>query len=154
MTMTNGMTGEGEILRKLKKLSNRSGLNAMRRALRKGANLVRDVARQNAKRIDDPVSAADISKNIAVQAGGKRRERQYGGAVMRVGVRGGARFRKGGAEGLSGGNTTHWRYLEFGTSQTRAQPFMRPAAASSAGQAAEVVGASALQELDKEISKL
>jgi HK97 gp10 family phage protein len=149
-----GMQGEAEILRKLRTLTDKAGLKAMRRALRKGANVVRDVARQNAKRIDDPVSASDISRNIAVQAGGKRRERQYGGAVMRVGVKGGARYRKGGGEGLPGGNTTHWRYLEFGTSKTKAQPFMRPAAASSAGRAAEVVGAAAEQELDKEIAKL
>lgn len=138
---------------KLKKLSNRAATNAMRRALRKGANVVRDAARANAKRIDDPASRAEIQKNIGVQAGGRRRERAAGGPMMRVGVRGGARYRKDGGQGLSGGNTTHWRYVEFGTSSARAQPFMRPAAVSSVSRAADVVSSAAQVELDKEIAK-
>jgi len=147
--------GLAEIERKLKLLPERIGNNAMRRALRKGANVIRDAARRNAKAIDDPETREQIWKNIAVSGGGRRRERQAGGVMMRVGVRGGARpLRKGTDTGLPGGNTTHWRFVEFGTSQARAQPFMRPAAASSAGAAYQAFAAAAPAELDKELRKL
>lgn len=147
--------GLAEIERKLKQLPERIGNNAMRRALRKGANVIRDAARRNAKAIDDPQTREQIWKNIAVSGGGRRRERQAGGVMMRVGVRGGARpLRKGTDTGLPGGNTTHWRFVEFGTSQARAQPFLRPAAASSAGAAYQAFAAAAPAELDKELRKL
>lgn len=147
--------GLAEIERKLKLLPERVGNNAMRRALRKGANVIRDAARRNAKAIDDPQTREQIWKNIAVSGGGRRRERQAGGVMMRVGVRGGARpLKKGTDTGLPGGNTTHWRFVEFGTSQARAQPFMRPAAASSAGAAYQAFAAAAPAELDKELRKL
>ena len=147
--------GLAEIERKLKLLPERVGNNAMRRALRKGANVIRDAARANAKRIDDPETREMIWKNIAVAGGGRRREKQAGGPMMRVGVRGGARpLKKGTDTGLPGGNTTHWRFVEFGTSQARAQPFMRPAAASSAGAAYQAFAAAAPAELDKELRKL
>jgi len=147
--------GLAEIERKLKLLPERVGNNAMRRALRKGANVIRDAARANAKRIDDPETREQIWKNIAVSGGGRKRERQAGGVMMRVGVRGGARpLKKGTDTGLPGGNTTHWRFVEFGTSEARAQPFMRPAAASSAGAAYQAFAAAAPAEIDKELRKM
>jgi HK97 gp10 family phage protein len=147
--------GLAEIELKLKLLPQRIGQNAMRRALRKGANVIRDAARSNAKRIDDPETREQIWKNIAVAGGGRRRERAAGGVMMRVGVRGGARpLKKGTDTGLPGGNTTHWRFVEFGTSEARAQPFMRPAGASAAGAAYQAVVAAAPAEIDKELRKL
>src|SRR5690606_32547887 len=96
-------------LKKLRALPEKFGNRGMRRALRKGANIVRDAARNNAKRIDDPETRERIWKNISVQGGGRRREKQAGGPMMRVGVRGGARpLKKGTETGLPGGNTTHW----------------------------------------------
>lgn len=155
MDISVNVQGLAEIERKLKLLPERVGNNAMRRALRKGANVIRDAARANAKRIDDPETREMIWKNIAVAGGGRRREKQAGGPMMRVGVRGGARpLKKGTDTGLPGGNTTHWRFVEFGTSESRAQPFMRPAAASSAGAAYQAFAAAAPAELDKELRKL
>lgn len=146
--------GDSAILRNLQRLSTKAGMRALRRALRPGANVVRNAARQNAKQIDDPKTASMIHKNISVQAGGRRREREYGGPVMRVGVRGGARpLPKSADVGLSGGNTTHWRFIEFGTSEAKAQPFMRPAAVSSVERVAAVVSSAAEVELEKELAK-
>lgn len=146
--------GADEILRKLKLLPERVVRNAMRRALRKGANVIRDAARNNAKRIDDPETREQIWKNIAVAGGGRRREREVGGVMMRVGVRGGARFNRSG-DSLPGGNTTgHWRFVELGTSQARAQPFLRPAGAEKAGAAISAVVSDMKTQLDKELAKL
>lgn len=147
--------GLAAIERKLKQLPQRIGNNAMRRALRKGANVIRDAARNNAKRIDDPETRDKIWKNIAVASGGRRRERRAGGPMMRVGVRGGAKpLKKGTDTGLSGGNTTHWRFIELGTSDTRAQPFLRPAGAEKAGAAIDATVKAMDTEIDKELRKL
>lgn len=153
MDFTVRLDGLDEIVRKLKLLPIRIGRNAARRALRKGANIVRDAARSSARAIDDPQTREQIAKNIAVAGGGARRERQAGGVMMRVGVRGGAKPTSG-DNGTPGGNTTHWRFQEFGTSEMRAQPFMRPAMAESAGRATEAIMAAMNVEIDKEIRKL
>lgn len=145
--------GLAEIERKLKQLPQRVGTNAMRRSLRKGANVVRDAARANAKRIDDPETREQIAKNIVVQSGGRKREKLAGGPMMRVGVLGGARPTSE-DNGAPGGNTTHWRFIELGTSQAAAQPFMRPAMNDKAQAAFDAIAADALKQTDRELAKL
>ena len=135
--------GLAEIERKLKLLPQRIGMNAMRRALRKGANVIRDAARQNAKRIDDQSTSEQIVKNITVQGGGRKREKREGGPMIRVGVLGGARDM-----------SKYWRLLEFGTSRSRAQPFMRPAMDDKAQAAFDAAAAAAIKETDRELAKL
>lgn len=145
--------GLDNIVRKLGLLPDRVGNRALKRALRKGANVIRNIARDNARRIDDPQTAEVIAKNIAVQGMSRRREKAAGGVGVRVGVMGGARH-KGGELSLPGGNTTHWRWVEFGTSKARAQPFMRPAIASGAMPAFDAFANSADGEIEKELRKL
>lgn len=145
--------GLDEIIRKLKLLPERIGRNATRRALRKGANVILQAARANAKRIDDPQTRDQIWKNLAVASGGRRREKAAGGVIMRVGVRGGARPVSGDT-GTPGGNTTHWRFVELGTSEMAAQPFLRPAGAEKAGAAVTAVVADLNKQIDREIAKL
>ena len=130
--MTDGVSfkleGMDEILGKLKELSHDVKYRGGRFALRKAANLIAMKAKENAKTIDDPASAADIGKNIAVRWSG-RTFKTTGDLKFRVGVMGGA----GGSApsnamaGLPGGDTRHWRHVEFGTEHARAQPFMRRA---------------------------
>lgn len=153
MQVLTNIQGLDALKRKLELLPERVGRNAARRALRKGANVIRDAVRANAKRIDDPETRTAIWKNVAVAGGGSRREKRVGGPMMRVGVRGGARLTRG-DNGAPGGNTTYFRFLEFGTSQMQAQPFLRPAMNSAAGKAAETVIAAMHVEFDKEVAKL
>jgi HK97 gp10 family phage protein len=146
--------GLAEVTRRLELLPDRVGYRALRRALRKGANVIKAAAVTNAKQIDDPETAEKIWKNIAVAGGGRKREKQAGGPMMRVGVRGGARFNKG-ADGLPGGNTTgYWRLLEYGASHMTAQPFMRPAMNSAANGAFNAAATAMVTELDKELARL
>lgn len=103
----------------------RSGL---RKAARQAMNIVRDDAKDRARGLDDPETAEKIWKNIITQESG-RQGRREGGVVMKVGIRGGAssnQYSKD-ASGNPGGDTRHWRYLEFGTQHTPPAPFMRPA---------------------------
>lgn len=160
MDVVVNVEGLEKLEKKLRQLPQRIGKNATRRALRKGANVIRDIARTNAKRLDDPKTSESIEKNIAVQGGGAKRERQEGGPVMRVGVRGGARNMtkygefNGHGKGNPGGDTFYWRFLEFGTSQMAARPFMRPAMAQGAEGALNTTASALDAEIDKELAKL
>lgn len=99
----------------------------LRKAARQAMNIVRDDARSRGKALDDPVTAEKIWKNIVTQESAKQGRRE-GGVVMRVGVRGGASSNQHSkdASGNPGGDTRHWRYIEFGTRYTPPAPFMRP----------------------------
>ncbi|WP_312056832.1 HK97-gp10 family putative phage morphogenesis protein [Acinetobacter courvalinii] len=149
------ITGLDDVVSKLQRLANPKRTKSLAlKASRQAMKIVLDAARQNAKAIDDPETAEKIWKNIATRAGRSRNPNQV---IMRVGVRGGAAMNAHSDQavlsGLSGGNTTYWRYLEFGTSEMPATPFMRPALATNIQQVtnkfAEVFDA----ELDKELLK-
>ena len=150
------ITGLDDVVSKLQRLANPKRTKSLAlKASRQAMKIVLDAARQNAKAIDDPETAEKIWKNIATRAGRSRNPNQV---IMRVGVRGGAAMNahsdRAALSGLSGGNTTYWRYLEFGTSEMPATPFMRPALATNIQQVtnkfAEVFDA----ELDKELANL
>lgn len=153
MDVTVKIEGLADIDRKLKLLPEKLGRNALKRALRKGANVIKKQAQANAMTIDDPATAENISKNIAVASGSRKREKEAGGLLMRVGVIGGARLQRG-DNGAPGGNTTHWRFVEFGTSTVAARPFMRNAMVSSAEKALNTTATAMSAEMDKELAKL
>lgn len=125
----------------------------VRKASRQAMNLVRDDARINAKAIDDPETVAKIHKNITVQAG-KVRDRNS--IKMRVGIKGGAGQNQYSVStaGLSGGDTRHWRFIEFGTSTIPAVPFMRPALANNVEAVIGCFSQSFMQQLDEAIAAL
>ena len=110
-------------------------------ALRKAAQLVRDAAVANAARIDDPATAADISKNIVERWNGKLYKSSQGQLMgFRIGVLGGAGGNKPteAFSNLPGKDTRHWRHLEFGTEDTAAQPFLRRALSDNTSLAIQV----------------
>lgn len=123
-------------LRKMRAIGNPKTVKRIgRKAMRQAINIVRDEARQKAKRFDDPTTPEKIWKEIVVQNG---RSRNKNTLVMRVGVRGGARIpytnnaqnRRSGRVGESyqtDGRVFYWRFKELGTSKQPATPFLRPA---------------------------
>lgn len=129
-------------------------------ALRKAANLVRDSAMQNAQRIDDPKTKESIVKNIAVRFSGRTFKRT-GDLKFRVGVLGGARgyakasgeFQGAGKEN-PGGDTFHWRFVEFGTSEFPAVPFIRPAMEQNIGRATDEFSVQLDRWLARNLKKL
>lgn len=147
MVETFQIQGLDEIMRRMKALPGEINKKAARSAARKAMNIVRDAARAGARQLDDPETAANIAKNIAVSESGKQ-GKQIGGIVMRVGVRGGGRLSRDPA------NTGHWRFLELGTSQQRAQPFMLPALESNVGRVTEKLVAELNPAIDKVLAKL
>lgn len=141
--------GMDQLKRKLDQLSNpKKAKQIARKAGRQAMNLVRDAARANAKAIDDPETREKIHKNIVTQGGKSRNSNEV---VIRVGVRGGAGRNQHSVStaGLSGGDTRHFRYIEFGTSKIPATPFLRP----SLSQNLDKVTTKFVQVFDAEITK-
>lgn len=156
MTVEVNIEGLDEVQEKLKRLGNpRMMKNAARRSARKAMAIVRDSARNAAKGIDDPETAEKIWKNIAIAAGKTRNPNEV---VMRVGVRGGAaqnaNIDKAALSKLSGGITTYWRYLEFGSAHNPPTPFMRPALQNNIQAVTNSFTENFNKEIDKELAKL
>lgn len=144
--------GLDELNRKLQQLANpRKAKSIARKAARQAMNIARDAARTNAKAIDDPKTREKIHKNIAV-AGGKSRNPNE--IIMRVGVKGGASFSNKNPPKTSGGDTRHFRWLEFGSANNRATPFLRPALATKIDAITGKFVAVFDAEITRELSRL
>lgn len=146
------LEGLEPVQEKFKRLGNpRLMKNAARRSMRKAMAIVRDAARANAKGIDDPETAEKIWKNIAIAAGKTRNPNEV---VMRVGVRGGASFSNPNPPSTSGGDTRHWRWIEFGSVHNPPVPFMRPALQNNIQAVTNSFAENFNKEIDKELAKL
>ena len=84
------LTGLDSLLGKLDAVSQVTRDKTGRAALRKAANVIRDRARNNAARVDDPLTKEAIYKNIVVSFSSKT-FRRTGDPTFRVGVMGGSR---------------------------------------------------------------
>lgn len=126
------ITGLDQLTERLRELKPALQRRVVRKAAREAMLPVREAAKANAKRIDDPATREKVWRNIALQEATKA-GRRIGGVVMRVGVRGGASSNQHStdASGNPGGDTRHWRYIEFGANGSPAVPFMRPALAQN-----------------------
>ena len=152
MSVEFNIEGLDEVQEKLKRLGNpRLMKNAARRSMRRAMAIVRDAARSGAKNIDDPQTAEKIWKNIAIAAGKTRNPNEV---IMRVGVRGGASFSNPNPHNTSGGDTRHWRWLEFGSMHNPPTPFMRPALQNNIQAVTNSFAENFNKEIDKELAKL
>lgn len=152
MSVEFNIEGLDEVQGKLKRLANpRLMKNAARRSMRRAMAIVRDAARSGAKNIDDPQTAEKIWKNIAIAAGKTRNPNEV---VMRVGVRGGASFSNPNPPNTSGGDTRHFRWVEFGSANNPPTPFLRPALANNIQSVTNSFAENFNKEIDKELAKL
>jgi HK97 gp10 family phage protein len=132
------LTGIDELTKRLEAVKYETRYKGGRFALRKAAQVVRNAARSNVAEIDDPETAENIGKNIT-ERWGSRAYKATGDLYFRVGVLGGA----GGSQkteklaGLPGGDTRHWRHIEFGTEKAAAHPFLRRALESNVQRATD-----------------
>lgn len=140
--------GADEIIKKLERLANVGKLKASRTALLQSSNVVKKAAVTKAKVIDDPATANDISKNISVQFDRKSFNRN-GDVKYRIGVAGGAKQDNG--NGGKGGDTFYWRFLEFGTKNMAARPFLRPAIDENKEAAVDKFAEVMKKQIDKAI---
>lgn len=139
--------GVNSLVAKLDGVSQDMKKKGGRFALRRAANLIRDKAKENAQRMDDPDTGRSIADNVAVRWSGKT-FKQTGNLHFRVGVLGGAVLRNGGDTSAKA-PTPHFRLLEFGTEKMAAQPFLRPSLADNIQPATNVF----VMEYDKAIDR-
>lgn len=150
-----------DLERTLRELPAKLQKRAVKAAARKGATVIKKAAQQNARRLDDPDTAAKVWKEVTVRAGKNRRN---GDVTMQVGVKGGAKRyvnnnenrRKGRVGGSyeGPGAVYYWRFLEFGTAKMRAQPFMRPAMSEHWQKAMDVTAQALEVAIAKQAEKL
>lgn len=107
-----GLTEFRKTLRKLPKELQKRELRA---GLRKGAKVIRDAAESFA-----PVDSGNLRDHIVIRSEKKRYLNDA--ARLKVGV-----ATKRPKKGEKSGTPFYWRFLEFGTSKMRAQPFLVPA---------------------------
>ncbi|MFJ3266741.1 HK97-gp10 family putative phage morphogenesis protein [Serratia liquefaciens] len=145
------LTGVDELMGKLASISDDMKRKGGRAALRKAANVIANRAKANAQRLDDPETGRSIADNIAVRWNGREFKRN-GNLAFRIGVLHGAVLRKH-PDKAKNAPTPHWRLLEFGTENMRAQPFMRPAAENSADEASNTFVVEYGKAIDRAIAR-
>ena len=149
------LEGIDELSAKLKELPMDMRKKGGRFALRKAAQVVRDAAKENAMPLDDPNSSANISENIAERWSGRYFKSTGGDMMFRVGVMGGAggSAKSGNLSGLPGGDTRHWRQIEFGNEHQAASPFMRKSLAQNISKATNTFITEYGKALDRAIKR-
>jgi HK97 gp10 family phage protein len=145
------LTGIDSLLGKLEEISDDLRRKGGRAALRRAGNVIMNKAKANAQRLDDPATVRSIADNVAIRWNG-RLFKQTGNLGFRVGVLHGAVLKKHPDKALNA-PTPHWRLLEFGTENMRAQPFMRPAAESSIGEVVSTFTQEYGQAIDRAIER-
>ena len=110
------IVGLDELNDKIERISKEARFKGARSALRKGAVMVADQVKTNAKVIDDPKTSEEISKNVAVRFSKKAFD-QRGLIMFRVGIMGGQEHlrdqnkKQRQIEGGQGREGPHWRSL-------------------------------------------
>lgn len=86
------------------------------KAARKALNIAKKEAVKNAKALDNRDTPNKVWKSIVVKT---KKSKNRGEVIMSLGFKGGAK--------KSNSDVYYWRFLEFGTVNSVAKPFLRPA---------------------------
>lgn len=163
------VSGLDGVRERMKELRTEVNFRAGRSALRAAARVLRDQARENARKVDDQSTVEEIWKNIDLRWDARAFKRD-GTLPFRIGVLGGARkyaatdlnARRGrvgqayktlGSASNPGGDTWYWRFVELGTETVAARPFLRPVAAQAGQKAIDVFARKFNEGIDRAISK-
>ena len=148
-----------QIIREMRELTPRLQKRALGQAGRKAMAIVQRAARENLDKQTGPDSTGALRKAIVVRQNA-RQGRRLGGAMIQVGIRGGAksyvnsaqnrRSKRVGQTYEQGGNQFYFRFLEFGTRKMRARPFLQPALKDNIQPVTSTMAA----ELQKAIARL
>ncbi len=151
------------LLRSLREAPKAVQGRAVQTGMRKGGNLVRDDARRRAPK----ASGFMASQIVTRRANSRSRQRAgvgQGGEYFTVGVKTGRRRkyantkrnRRRGRVGRvyeESGWAYYWRFVEFGTKNMRASPFLTPAGETKGPEAAQVIINETWAALDKQLKK-
>lgn len=141
------ITGLEEVIERMKHIKGEMVSSDINIAAAAGGRVVKDAAIANAKLIDDPDTPEKIHENIALKVRKPRGKTDV--VIAKVGVMGGAKSGKKEQTSNPGGDTRHWRQVEFGNSKNPAQPFMRRSLSENTEKATEAVVDSLRQTVDR-----
>ncbi|WP_455424904.1 HK97-gp10 family putative phage morphogenesis protein [Dryocola sp. LX212] len=145
------ITGVDSLIGKIESISSDLKRKGGRAALRKASMVIVEKAKSNAKRFDDPTTGRSIADNVALRWNGNLFKRT-GDLGFRIGVLHGAVLSKH-PDKSTNAPTPHWRLLEFGTENMKAQPFLRPAAESSVNEVINVFATEYEKSIDRAIKR-
>ncbi|QQQ40913.1 HK97 gp10 family phage protein [Stenotrophomonas maltophilia] len=151
------------LLRSLREAPKAIQGRAVQTGMRKGGNVIRDDARRRAPK----ESGFMASQIVTRRANSRSRQRAgvgQGGEYFTVGVKTGRRRkyantkrnRRRGRVGKvyeEAGWAYYWRFVEFGTKNMRASPFLTPAGEAKGPEAAQVIINETWAALDKQLKK-
>jgi HK97 gp10 family phage protein len=148
------LIGMDSLLGKLYAVQDEARYKGARFALRKAAQFIRDEAKANARRIDDPETGRTIEANIAERFSPKYFKRTQN-LMFRVGVLGGKikLAEKGNPDTGAGGPTPHAMLVELGSEKARAQPYLRPALENNLNQVTDIFARQFERALDRAIKR-
>lgn len=129
------LSGLAAIEKDLAMLSKAENVRVKRSAVRAGAAVFRDAARDNV-----PVRTGRLRRNIVVD--GARGDPSIAGVIVRTKGKGGGK-----------NNAFYWRFVELGTSKMPADPFMRTAFDQKEEEAADAAEAKLMAEIDRILAK-
>lgn len=150
MTQQFNIENIGDLVAKFEELSEKMQKRIAWKAVKKGAGVIRDAAEANAKKIDAPArdgeTDSQIFPYIKIQKASKIAKAERA-VAYRIGVEGQAIY-----DGVRA-PPTYWRFVEFGTEKTKAQPFLRPAMEQNMNAAANAIVTELWSELAKAAAK-
>lgn len=163
------LTGFENLYKTIADLKVNTRFKGGRSAMRKAANLLAERVKERAEKLDDPATSEKIAANVAVRFS-PRIFKMSGDIGFRVGIMGGAKqytdskenkrigragqsYETGGDKSNPGGDTWYWRLREFGTENSDAQPFMRPAIESSQQMIVNTFAAEYMKSIDRLLSR-
>lgn len=115
--MASHIEGLDEVLANIETLANpKKAKSSAVKAARKAMRVVRREAVKNAKALDNKDTDRKIWKQITIKT---KKTKNKDEVIMSLGL-------KGGAKKISS-DVYYWRFLEFGTVNSVAKPFLRPA---------------------------
>ncbi len=152
----NGLDG---LLRSLRELPKAVQGKPVQVGMRKGANVIRDEARNRAPRASGFMARQIVTKRASSRARSRAGVGQ-GGEYFTVGVKTGkkrkyANTKRNKRQSRVGkvyeesGWAYYWRFKEFGTKKMVAEPFLTPAGEAKGPQAAQVIIDEAWKAIDK-----
>lgn len=141
------MLGLGELESDLLRVSSATANKAIRDAVLAGARVARDKSRESA-----PVRSGTLKRNLVVTR--LRQSQTPGAAVAGVSIKRPAAKKRGNRSSAKPQSAPYyWLFLEFGTSNMNAKPFLRPAWDNNLTQIEQAVRSKLAQAIDQALSR-
>lgn len=158
------LKGLDQALNRLRQLPVKMQRTILKKAVRAGANVIKDAAKKDWRKVDDPKTPNKIWRFVATRMNSKQ-GRRAGGVAFSVGIRGGAKKPyKNNAENQRKGrvgkkyqvqpSVYYWRFLELGTKKMPARRIFERAFRRELHHASDVVAKVLNQGIDEAMRKL